>query len=126
MDFDGYKQLYLRIGKVIATKERFSMSELRSSMHEDWRNDLSAFGDPSSEILTHWQYTESLYQLIDEWCGGVESTKLYADLLRLMLDFSTDATDNGLVLKPLQNVPCQFQRLSDMRHIASQEVIKEQ
>ena len=126
MDFDGYKQLYLRIGKVIATKERFSMSELRSSMHEDWNNDLRAFGDPSSEILTHWQYTESLYQLIDEWCGGVESTKLYADLLRLMLEFSTDATDHGLILKPLQNVPCQFQRLSDMRHIASQEVIKEQ
>lgn len=126
MDFDGYKQLYLRIGKVIATKERFSMPELRSTMHADWKNDLHEFGDPSADVLTHWQYTESLYQLIDEWCGGVESTKLYADLLRMMLDFSTDATENGLVLKPLNNVPCQFQKLSDMRHLASQSVIKEQ
>eukprot|EP01043_Picozoa_sp_COSAG02_P017924 COSAG02_NODE_824_length_16741_cov_16.319733_3_plen_1657_part_00 len=126
MDFDGYKQLYLRIGKVIATKERFSMPELRSSMRADWNNDLCEFGDPSADVLTHWQYTESLYQLIDEWCGGVESTKLYADLLRMLLDFSTNATESGLVLKPLNSVPCQFQKLSDMRHVASHGVMKEQ
>ena len=126
LDFDGYKQIYLRIGKVIATKERFSVSELRSAMHADWENDLKEFGDPSMDVLTHWQYTESLYQLIDEWCGGVESTQLYSDLLRLMLDYSTNPTDTGLVLRPLNNVPCKFQQLSDLRHIASQGVIQEQ
>ena len=126
MDYDGYKQLYLRIGKVIATKERFSQSELRDAMHEDWRNDLAEFGDANAEVLTHAQYSDSLYQLIDEWCGGVESTQLYADLLRLMLDYSTDTTDTGLTLKPLNNVQCKFQQLADLRHMASKTVVQEQ
>ena len=77
MDYDGYKQLYLRIGKVISTKERFSQAELRDAMHEDWTNDLEQFGDSGAEVLTHAQYSDSLYELIDEWCGGVESTQLY-------------------------------------------------
>lgn len=126
LDFDGYKQLYLRIGKIIATKERFSLSELHATMHKDWSNDLRDFGDKSTGVLTHWQYSESMYQLVDEWCGAVESTKLYGDLLRMMLEFATDATEQGVILKPLNSIQCHFQTLLNMRHEASKEVTQEQ
>ena len=126
MDFDGYKQLYFRIGKVITTKEMFSQAELRSSLHEDWENDLREFGTKGQETLNHNQYSDALFQLIDEWCGGVESTELYAELLKLMLNYSTNTGEDGLTLKPQKSVPCKFQELSDLRHEFSKKVVQEQ
>jgi hypothetical protein len=76
--------MYMRIGKTIADKRRFSRKELEGALMEDWNEDLVNFGgaDASStpgrsSYLTHSQYMDSLYQLVDEWCGGIESSELY-------------------------------------------------
>jgi CRP-like cAMP-binding protein/Ca2+-binding EF-hand superfamily protein len=114
--FAGYKQVYLRIGKSLASNGRYSQAELVECLEGDWEQDLEEFGDPEeckkitqelaiqanklddfdpndeeqSELLTREQYTQSLYQLIDEWSGSVESTKLYEQILQLILDNSSD------------------------------------
>ena len=48
------------------------------------------------------------------------------DFALKMRDFATDATETGLALKPLNSVPCKFQQLADLRHMASKTVIQEQ
>ena len=118
IDFEGYKQLYLRIGKVITTKQMFSQKELRATMVEDWNEDLKTFGRPDIQSLDYDQYTDSLFQLIDEWSGGVESIQLYEGLLELMLNnFTTTTPDGELKLLPLKKVECSFQQLSNMKSV---------
>ncbi len=113
--FAGYKQVYMRIGKSLASNGRYSQAELTECMKGDWQQDLEEFGDVElaknltkdqaraanmldafdqteehhQELLTREQYTQSLYQLIDEWSGSVESTQLYEHILQLILDNSS-------------------------------------
>ena len=143
MRFPGYKQVYLRIGKSLASNGRYSQSDLVECLDGDWENDLEEFGEDlegeeARDFLTREQYTQSLYQLIDEWSGSVESTKLYEKILQLILDNSsipapaktdlellemaedeTEERQRGdpgyLLLKPLRQVECCFQKLADMR-----------
>jgi calmodulin len=122
VDFDGYRQLYLRLGKVIATQERFSAKELRNSMHQDWDEDLHKFGDPENnpETMTLSQFSESMFELVDSWCGGVESTELYSNLLQTILDESTQSIPHAeppdnLEFKPASKVRCCYQQLMNQR-----------
>ena len=116
IDFSGYKQIYLRLGKVITTTKMFSQKELRDTMKEDWDSDLATFGDPDVQRLTHDQYSHSLYQFIDEWSAAIESMELYESLLEMILDeISFVKSDGSLVLKPIKRIKCCYQRLMDMR-----------
>jgi Ca2+-binding EF-hand superfamily protein len=116
VDLKGYKQVYMRIAKVITTKQMFSAKELQKTMHQDWKEDLQLFGNPDTQTLNHEQYSDALYQLIDEWSNGVEAVKLYEQLLLLILENSTKLDrDGNLVLRPLRAVPCCFQALCDLR-----------
>lgn len=116
LDFTGYKQVYLRLGKVIATKKMFSQKELLSVMKADWKSDLELFGDPQMKALTHGQYTDSMFQFIDEWSKAVESTKLYEEMLQLILDSMTrlHPKTGDLVLLPVRKVTCHYQQLADL------------
>ena len=38
-----------------------------------WANDKKMFGAPSRDYLTRPEFSKSMYELIDEWCGAVES-----------------------------------------------------
>eukprot|EP01047_Picozoa_sp_COSAG01_P056588 COSAG01_NODE_6435_length_3669_cov_1.367507_3_plen_574_part_01 len=106
----------MRIAKVITTKQMFSAKELQKTMHQDWKEDLQLFGNPDTQTLNHEQYSDALYQLIDEWSNGVEAVKLYEQLLLLILENSTKLDrDGNLVLRPLRAVPCCFQALCDLR-----------
>ena len=124
LDFTGYKQIYLRLGKVIATKKMFSQKELRASMKNDWHSDLELFGDPELEALTHEQYTDSMYQFIDEWSQSVESTQLYEEMLQLILDNMTTVSPKtgDLVLLPLPKIQCCYQRVVDLCHTHERRV----
>ena len=123
IDFEGYKQLYLRIGKVITTKQMFSQKELRATMMEDWDEDLETFGSPKIRSLDYDQYSDSLFQLIDEWSGGVEWMELYEGLLQLMLtNFTTLSAEGELKLIPLKKVECCFQQLSDMKSVYAKKM----
>lgn len=119
--FSGYKQVYMRIGKSLASNGRYSQAELIECMASDWEQDLEEFGDTEEalklteqqaiaanmigefdrteedhgQLLTREQYTQSLYQLIDEWSGSVESTKLYEQILQLVLDNSSAVAGDG-------------------------------
>ena len=108
LDWNGYKLVYLRLGKVIATKKMFSQKELRESMKKDWISDLKLFGDPDLGALTHGQYTDSMYQFIDEWSNAVESTQLYEDLLQLILENISyvDKKTGELRLRQLPKIQC--------------------
>eukprot|EP01048_Picozoa_sp_COSAG05_P003993 COSAG05_NODE_199_length_14500_cov_458.233456_2_plen_465_part_00 len=69
LDFKGYKQVFLRIGKVIAPKERFKFSELNDSAFGEWQSDLRTFGTPGAldqlePILKKQEYFDSLFQLM--------------------------------------------------------------
>ena len=124
MEFSGYKQMYMRIGKSLASNGRFSQSELAECLEYDWEDDLEKFGSVDAmgervQHLTREQYTLSLYELVDEWCGSVESTKLYEELLQLILDNSSVPLKDGvsIKLKPLRQVKCCFQQLVNMRSV---------
>eukprot|EP01043_Picozoa_sp_COSAG02_P022833 COSAG02_NODE_1198_length_13931_cov_66.449754_8_plen_2139_part_00 len=118
LDFQGYKQVYLRLGKVIATKQMFSQKELRTTMKLDWKSDLEMFGDPALQVLTHEQYSDSMYQFIDEWAQAVESTQLYGDLLQLILDNMTTLNPKTGIMEllPLPKIQCCYQRIKDLCH----------
>eukprot|EP01047_Picozoa_sp_COSAG01_P015763 COSAG01_NODE_794_length_13545_cov_7.323070_1_plen_1644_part_10 len=141
MTYEGYKQLYKRIAKVLATPDRFSAKELEETMDDDWIHDLETFGTRSTseenldgtEYLNHDQYSAAMYELINEWCGGVESTTLYEKMLLLMLERITEVSrkkrDRGeLVVLPLKRVECSFQILMNLRFahekMAKQEQIE--
>ena len=116
--------MYMRIGKSLASNGRFSQSELAECLDYDWEDDLEKFGSVDAmgervQHLTREQYTLSLYELVDEWCGSVESTKLYEELLQLILDNSSVPLKDGvsIKLKPLRQVKCCFQQLVNMRSV---------
>ena len=90
----------------------------KMEIHLEKFGSVDAMGE-RVQHLTREQYTLSLYELVDEWCGSVESTKLYEELLQLILDNSSVPLKDGvsIKLKPLRQVKCCFQQLVNMRSV---------
>ena len=89
LTFAGYKQLYLRIAKVLAPPGMFSYEERKEMLQDEWAEDKEQFGTAGHDYLLHDEYAMSMYELIDNWCGKVESLELYQKLLQLIFDSMT-------------------------------------
>jgi hypothetical protein len=64
--WDGYKKIHLLIAKSI--RKKFHIKEATATAREDWVADLNRH-NKGGDSLTHEQFTESLYELVDVWCG---------------------------------------------------------
>ena len=95
LNFHGYKAVYTRIVKTIAENHLSTKADQAQALQDDWANDLELYGDPGAVDLTHAQYTNALYQLVDEWCGGVEYTAMYVHMLEMIVDNSTVKDKHG-------------------------------
>ena len=89
LTFAGYKQLYLRIAKVLAPPGMFSYEDKKEMLQDEWAEDKEQFGTAGHDYLLHDEYAMSMYELIDNWCGKVESLSLYQKLLQLIFDSMT-------------------------------------
>ena len=142
--YAGYCQLYPRIAKVLAPKDKFSARDRKREQPREWENDKERFGSPSRDYLTREEFSKSMYELIDEWCGAVESVQLFERLLEIIFENITIAKadlkknkkkkkkkkeeeDNPepeieLVLRPMKMVECRFQQMMDVRYAMSKKV----
>ena len=116
LKFEGYRAVYERIVKTIAENHLTKKADRVQALNDDWENDLELYGDPKIQALTHEQYSNSLYQLVDEWCGGVEHTGMYIRMLEMIVENSTVKDKNGdLILVDLKKQTGRYQQLMDAR-----------
>lgn len=138
--FKAYEALWPRIAKVLAPKERFSAKERQLMLHQEWESDRSLFGSTDRDYLLKDEFSKSMYQLLDEWSGGVESVELFQTMLEIILENiavpigksgkqkigkqANVAYDDAvqLKLKPLRAISCCYQKLMDKRYAINKKV----
>ena len=65
------------------------LETLKEMLQDEWAEDKEQFGTAGHDYLLHDEYAMSMYELIDNWCGKVESLSLYQKLLQLIFDSMT-------------------------------------
>eukprot|EP01049_Picozoa_sp_SAG25_P016116 SAG25_NODE_3552_length_1043_cov_23.381356_3_plen_201_part_01 len=86
----------------------FTEEEARESAMGDWSEDCVRFG---AETLNQDRFGYAMFQLVDEWCGGVSSTEMIASWLRML--FGNIVSVKG-VFKRLEEIGCMEEELNDM------------
>jgi hypothetical protein len=104
-----YKKLHLAIGKSIHSD--WTTIEALEEVERDWLKDIARHNS-GNDVLNHRQFSDALFELVDEWCGTI-SIKMYASFLATVYDniknfWETDEK-SGLdkyVLADLDKIEC--------------------
>ena len=80
--FEQYAKLQTRLAKTI--QPFFSKKEADTVAREDWDRDVALLGDVKTNTLNQEQFSESMFQLVDEWCEDFPSSSLYVDFLEVL------------------------------------------
>ena len=81
-DEDLCMQLHLSIAKSI--HEEWEPEEALVEVKSDWHKDIARH-NLGADVLNHRQFSDALFELVDEWCGTI-SMDLYSAFLREFLE----------------------------------------
>eukprot|EP01043_Picozoa_sp_COSAG02_P028960 COSAG02_NODE_1783_length_10942_cov_1025.230266_3_plen_2086_part_00 len=110
-----YKNLHLAIGKSIHPD--WTPDEALEEVQRDWLRDIARHNS-GNDVLNHNQFSDALFELVDEWCGTI-SMKMYVTFLSTVYDnikhfWKTDEKSgkDKFVLAPIGNIQCVESSLS--------------
>lgn len=118
VEWEAYRQLYVRIRKTIAPD--FSRKQSRAAAKEDWQADLNRH-NKGGHTMNHEQFSNALFELVDVWCEGAPSMLMYVEFLRMVyLNVTLLGRKKGHLqpkrkMKKVEDVSCLSNQLDSMR-----------
>jgi hypothetical protein len=139
LDFGGYKQIFLRVCKIMGSKTSFSVAGAANQAMDQWATEFEDHGEESQEdviiqsdgqrvqLMKHDHFVASMYELADTFANGVDSATLDRHFFQTLLDESTEEipTETGVTIegtigprrrfRPLPSVAYCMQDLADTK-----------
>eukprot|EP01052_Picozoa_sp_SAG31_P042311 SAG31_NODE_6682_length_1922_cov_2.376780_1_plen_530_part_00 len=127
VDFASYRELHVRIAKTCTPSDEWDLSKSETAAKADWQEDLRAHaprgGFMGSAFLSHQQFSDAMWMLVDDWSEGVGPAELFIDFLDTVfinITSSVSAASDYYAelhrqLKPIEEVQSMSQKLQNLR-----------